>query len=64
MSTPEDVELPLPRDPLECRQNAERSLGERVVRDKENGPLHATAWALLAVAGELAEIRRELRRKR
>ena len=55
---------PLPPEPLECRQNAQRSLGEWVVRDKENGPLHAIAWALLAIAGELAVIRREMRKQR
>ncbi|MFJ4907722.1 hypothetical protein ACIQCR_24595 [Streptomyces sp. NPDC093249] len=63
MSTPEQRE-PLPQEPLICRRNAERSLGEWAVRDAKAGPLHATAWALLAVAGELAEIQRELRRKR
>lgn len=60
MSTPE----PLPQEPLICRRNAERSLGDWVVRDKDAGPLHAAAWALLAIAGELAEIRRELHQKR
>lgn len=51
---------PLPPDPLECRQKAAALLLE----DKFASPSVATAWALLAVAGELAEIRRELRRKR
>jgi len=49
---------PLPPDPLECRQNAQQCLGEWVVRDPAGGPLHAIAWALLAIGGELAAIRR------
>lgn len=54
---------PLPADPLECRQHAQRSLGEWAVNadaDPDHGPLHAIAWALLAVAGELAAIRRAM----
>lgn len=45
-----------PTDPLECRQNAERSL--------PGNQAGASVWALLAIAGELAEIRRELRKRR
>jgi hypothetical protein len=59
----DDPRRPLPAEPLECRQNAERALGEWVVRDAERGPRHAIAWGLLAVAGELAEIRRALGRR-
>lgn len=44
---------PLPPDALECRQNAEQAL-------TEPAPLSACAWALLAVAAELAVIRRSL----
>jgi hypothetical protein len=48
---------PLPAEPLECRQNA-----EQLLRDRDALPSEATSWALLAIAGELAEIRRALRR--
>lgn len=44
-----------PIEPLECRKRAEDGSGndgERLV------------WAALAIAGELAEIRRELRKRR
>lgn len=44
---------PLPPESLECRQNAEQAL-------TEPAPLTACAWALLAVAAELAAIRRSL----
>ncbi|MFJ9381882.1 hypothetical protein [Streptomyces sp. NPDC101455] len=43
---------PLPRDPLEHRQEAERLLSYRADL--------AVAHALLAIAGELAQIRRHL----
>jgi hypothetical protein len=46
----------LPAEPHECRRNA-----ERFALDEEYPA--ATAWALLAIAGELAE-RRRLERKR
>lgn len=55
---------PLPAEPLECRQHAEAALGEWAVRadaEPDRGPLHAIAWALLAIAGELATIRRATR---
>ncbi|MFE0270812.1 hypothetical protein ACFWZY_01530 [Streptomyces sp. NPDC058992] len=60
----DERDLPLPQDSLTCRQNAERSLGEWVVRDPEQGPLHAIAWALLGIGSELASIRRLLERRR
>lgn len=60
MAADEEVRRPLPPEPLECRQKAAALLLE----DAFASPAVATAWALLAVAGELAEIRRELRRKR
>lgn len=50
-------ESDLPTETLECRQIAERALNDR-------DPMEAIAWALLAIAGELAEIRRELRKRR
>lgn len=43
---------PLPREPLEHRQEAERLLDRRADL--------AVAHALLAIAGELAQIRRQL----
>ncbi|MFJ9382026.1 hypothetical protein [Streptomyces sp. NPDC101455] len=43
---------PLPRDPLEHRQEAERLLSPR--------PDLAGVHALLAIAGELAQIRRQM----
>lgn len=43
---------PLPTDPQECRQKAEAA-------DTERGLL----WALLAIAGELHEIRKLLRKR-
>lgn len=46
---------PLPADALECRQNAQDA-----VRDQ--APLSACAWALLAIAAEVADIRRAGRR--
>ena len=52
---------PLPPEPLECRQNAERLLARSSV---EALPIKAVAWALLAIAGELAVIRREMRKQR
>ncbi|MFJ6386447.1 hypothetical protein ACIQJT_02440 [Streptomyces sp. NPDC091972] len=49
---PEDSRPPLPRDPLEHRQEAERLLPRRADL--------AVAHALLAIAGELAQIRRQM----
>ncbi|MFJ2707851.1 hypothetical protein ACIO3R_32325 [Streptomyces sp. NPDC087428] len=46
---------PLPADALECRQNAEQAL-------TEPAPLSACAWALLAIAAELGEIRRSVKK--
>jgi hypothetical protein len=48
----------LPAEPLQCRKTAEANLEE-----PDSAPLRAVAWALLAVAGELAEVRRELKRR-
>lgn len=45
---------PLPRDPVEHRQEAERLLDRR--------PDLAGVHALLAIAGELHQIRRQLRK--
>jgi hypothetical protein len=42
----------LPTEPLECRQNAEAAL-------RDEAPSTAMTWALLAIAGELADLRRE-----
>ncbi|WP_046507087.1 hypothetical protein [Streptomyces odonnellii] len=60
--TGQDAERPrpLPTDPAEARHHAEQLLTQ------QPAALAATAigWALLAVAGELAEIRREMRRQR
>lgn len=56
MSDDDSTAPPAPAAPLECRQNAERSL--------PGNTAGACVWALLAIAGELAEIRRELRRAR
>ncbi|MFD3657031.1 hypothetical protein [Streptomyces sp. NPDC058620] len=50
----------LPADSLECRQNAEQLLAQ----NGGNDPAAASAWALLAVAAELAAIRRDLRKSR
>jgi hypothetical protein len=53
---PQDPRPPLPVDPLECRHKAEQLLAERDASPAEK----ATGWALLAIAGELAAIRRQL----
>lgn len=45
-----------PQPPRECRTRAEAAI--------ERAPLHAVAWALLAIAAELAELRREQRKRR
>lgn len=55
MTTPAPGRRPLPLDALECRQSAEDAL------NGEQAPLTACAWALLAVAAELATIRRSLK---
>ncbi|MFF8793338.1 hypothetical protein [Streptomyces globisporus] len=44
---------PLPAASLDCRQNAEAALANQA-------PLSACAWALLAIAGDVAAIRRTL----
>ncbi|MGW0938874.1 hypothetical protein [Streptomyces sp. NPDC002666] len=46
---------PLPTEPLECRQRAENS----TLPDTDR-----LLWAVLAVAGELATIRRDLAKRR
>ncbi|MCY0919606.1 MULTISPECIES: hypothetical protein [unclassified Streptomyces] len=56
MSAPDTP--PLPQEPHECRARAEEHLAEPA------DPAAATAWALLAVAGELAAIRRALHKRR
>lgn len=61
MASAED-RRPLPPEPLECRQNAEAILRDRA--DRVSGPDTAAAWALLAIAGELAVIRREMCKQR
>lgn len=50
---------PLPTDPLELRQQAEAALD--LANTEPTGELTAVALALLAVAGELATIRKGLR---
>lgn len=52
--------VPLPQEPLECRQHAEALLQEN---DGGGGPAAAIAWALLAIGGQLADIRRYLHRQ-
>lgn len=64
MTAPDKQRPPLPAEPLECRQHAEASLGPWAVSDPDRGPLHAIAWALLAIAGELATIRRTMAKGR
>lgn len=44
-----------PTEPVDCRRRAE---------DGSRGETERVVWALLAIAGELAEIRRELKRRR
>ena len=46
--------LPLPMEPLECRQRAEAA---------KNSPSVASLFALLAIAGELHEIKKLLRKR-
>ncbi|WP_299542028.1 hypothetical protein [uncultured Streptomyces sp.] len=48
---------PLPDDSLECRQTAQAAL---TAGDTATG----TAWAILAVAAELAQARRDRRKAR
>ncbi|HEY5836177.1 hypothetical protein [Streptomyces sp.] len=52
---------PLPRDPLELRQEAEAALD--LDNTEAAGAEYAIALALLAVAGELAAIRRDMRKR-
>jgi hypothetical protein len=62
----------LPAEPIECKRRAESNLpGWQPPKGEPPGEVEspgdtrvAIAWALLAVAGELAEIRHELRRRR
>jgi hypothetical protein len=62
MGTPEERRFPLPQEPLECRRIAEQNIfHEQPVPEQA---AFATAWALLAIAGELAEIRRALHKRR
>ncbi|WP_327268810.1 hypothetical protein OG233_14130 [Streptomyces sp. NBC_01218] len=57
MSTPVAPRTPLPTDSLECRQTAEAALAA-------GDPATGAAWAVLAVAAELAAARKERRRSR
>jgi hypothetical protein len=50
---------PLPPDSLECRQKAAALLTADIA-----SPAEATAWVLLAIAGDLAAIRRDLGKRR
>lgn len=50
---------PLPPDPLECRQKAAAVLTVGLA-----SPAEASAWALLAIAGDLAVIRRIMEKRR
>lgn len=52
-----DERRPLPADQLVCRQNAEALLAQNEGGDD---PVAACAWALLAIAGQLAAIQRKL----
>lgn len=54
-----DQRRPLPADSLDCRQNAEQLLAQNEGGDD---PVAACAWALLAVASELATIRRTVKK--
>jgi hypothetical protein len=49
--------MPLPREPLELRQRAEEFLG---LGEADADVPRAIGFALLAIAGELATIRRDL----
>ncbi|MEU3600882.1 hypothetical protein ABZ714_19485 [Streptomyces sp. NPDC006798] len=53
---------PLPVEPLECRQAAEQHLSDNPPAPGDHTGT-AAVWALLAIAGELREIRRLLGRK-
>ncbi|MFD8471886.1 hypothetical protein ACFV2E_07480 [Streptomyces globisporus] len=53
MAEPVPERRPLPADSLDCRRNAEAALSGQA-------PLSACAWALLAIAGDVAAIRRTL----
>ncbi|WP_318196907.1 hypothetical protein [Streptomyces sp. MCL20-2] len=53
MAEPVPQHRPLPADSLDCRRNAEAALADQA-------PLSACAWALLAIAGDVAAIRRTL----
>lgn len=53
MAEPVPERRPLPADSLDCRRNAEQALASEA-------PLSACAWALLAIAGDVAAIRRTL----
>lgn len=59
----EERRPPLPTDPLECRQRADALLtADHSSLDAATAAAAAaTAWAQLAVAGELAVIRRALK---
>lgn len=60
MTTPPQPDVPRSHlEPLECRQRAEAALR---THNSPAAPTRAVGWALLAVAGELAEIRRTLQR--
>ncbi|MGW2591956.1 hypothetical protein ACWCXC_17055 [Streptomyces sp. NPDC001515] len=52
----DDVRLPPPTDPQECRRIAEH-------RDMELNAADRLVYAVLAVAGELYEIRKLLKRR-
>lgn len=54
MSDQEEPRAPLPTEPLECRQRAEAARSDS----------RAVVWALLAIAGELADIRRAQAKRR
>ncbi|MFJ3597901.1 hypothetical protein ACIPRU_15460 [Streptomyces sp. NPDC090126] len=55
MTEPAPERPPLPADSLDCRRNAESALDGQ-------DPLSACAWALLAIAGDVAAIRRTVRK--
>ncbi|MEW2631788.1 hypothetical protein AB0903_09045 [Streptomyces sp. NPDC048389] len=55
---------PLPTEAQQCRQHTERLLGEGTPGDAAGRQTTALVWAVLAVAAELHDINRKLRKAR